>query len=164
MIFRRLVPGDAALWRDIRLEALQNDPPAFATRYEEIADRPLAFFAEMLAQANYHAGFDGGRAAGVMGWVAEPYMAARHRAMLISVYIRPAWRGTGAAGQLLHHALADAARHGIRQMELGARAGDPRAVAFYKRHGFRPMGTIPDAFHHDGQSHDELLMFRRLDA
>ena len=46
---RRLRPEDAALCREIRLEALQRNPEAFSSTFEVEAAQTQAFFADRLA-------------------------------------------------------------------------------------------------------------------
>jgi ribosomal protein S18 acetylase RimI-like enzyme len=53
---------------------------------------------------------------------------------------------------------------GLVQIELHVNADNARAIRFYRREGFDPIGRIPRALRHDGRDHDELLMVRRLDA
>ena len=55
-----------------------------------------------------------------------------------------------------------AGRIGIRQVELAVTAQNKPALSFYRREGFRDIGTIPAGFVHEGKDMDEVLMFRRL--
>lgn len=45
---RRLLPADAALYRDIRLEALRLSHEAFGSAYETESVHPVGWFAERL--------------------------------------------------------------------------------------------------------------------
>jgi ribosomal protein S18 acetylase RimI-like enzyme len=83
------------------------------------------------------------------------------RAMLLSVYVAPAYRGLGLAEDLLEEA-CDAARTelGAAVLELGVHEDNERAKAFYLRHGFRFTGESRP-FPQDA-SKDELSMERAL--
>ncbi len=54
----------------------------------------------------------------------------------------PAARGTGAAGYLLEQLFADAQANGDVTMILEVIEQNPRAVAFYRRHGFRELTRL----------------------
>ncbi|MYM82206.1 GNAT family N-acetyltransferase [Duganella sp. FT50W] len=63
------------------------------------------------------------------------------------MYVRPAARGTGAAGRLLQLLEQAAASAGCADMVLEAGPSQPEALAFYARIGFRqcgPYGAYPD--------------------
>jgi ribosomal protein S18 acetylase RimI-like enzyme len=56
--------------------------------------------------------------------------------------IIPTARGTGAAGELLQHLLGEARSRGDKTMTLEVIEQNPRAVALYRRHGFRQVGRL----------------------
>lgn len=60
-IIRRLNPNDVALWKEIRLEALKNHPPAFGMSYEEEILYSDDKFREILAENQVFGAFDGER-------------------------------------------------------------------------------------------------------
>jgi len=58
-------------------------------------------------------------------------------------YLIPEMRGTG-AGTLLHaYAIAFCQRHGVRVMRLSVSPTNLRAMAFYRKHGWRDLGPRP---------------------
>jgi ribosomal protein S18 acetylase RimI-like enzyme len=106
--------------------------------------------------------FRAGRPVGIMGLMRQGSSKMAHRANLVMVYVRESERGTGAAKAMLDAALDHAKRSGIRQVELAANAENKAALGFYRREGFREIGTIPAGFIHEGEEVDEVLMVRRL--
>ena len=54
----------------------------------------------------------------------------------------PDARGTGAANQLVNHLLGEARSRGDATMTLEVIQQNPRAVALYRRHGFREKGSL----------------------
>ena len=56
--------------------------------------------------------------------------------------IIPEARGSGAAGHLLEHLLGAAEQRGDEAMMLEVIEQNPRAVALYRRHGFRELGRL----------------------
>ena len=65
---RRLLPADAALYRDIRLEGAAASPEAFGSIYEIENAEPLIWFADRLGGAAVFGGFDGPDLLGIAGF------------------------------------------------------------------------------------------------
>ncbi|WP_427173609.1 GNAT family N-acetyltransferase [Arthrobacter sp. 92] len=94
--------------------------------------------------------------------VKEPQDTGRPaQAMLISVYVAPAHRGSGLADELLQHAVAAAHDElGAGLLQLGVHEENARALAFYVRNGFRDTGGR-EVYRLD-TSKAEILMEREL--
>ena len=106
--------------------------------------------------------FDGPRCLGIGAIRQLALSRIRHRAEIGPFYVSPAAQGTGAAAILLG-ALADHARaRGVTQLELFVEAENPRAVAFYERHGFRRCGHVPNAVILADGPHDDCFYVRTL--
>ena len=142
---------------------LREAPTAYGSRYAEWADRPLADWEEALRRVLYVGSFDGAAPVGAMGCARQTGRSSRHRATLIAVWLRPAFRGSGRALDMLDRIVELSKQDGVLQLELGVEAANGRAIRFYERNGFVRTGTQPRAFLHDGVYHDEVLMLRRLD-
>lgn len=65
---------------------------------------------------------------------------------LARLYVPVPWQGRGVADRLMTHFLREAADRGGRSVWIQAYAGNPRALAFYRRWGFRTLGTFDLAF------------------
>ena len=61
---RLIVPADATLYREVRLDGLKRDPEAFGSSFEYESDKSLAWFKERIAQSEIFGAFV---AAGVRG-------------------------------------------------------------------------------------------------
>ncbi len=163
MIIRRLTAKDAAIWRQIRLEGLAAYPDAFMTQVADVAARKDAELAEALTRTTILVAFDGREPIASMGYFIGELTAQRHRATIIAVYVRKTWQGKGVADALLQ-AVIDDLPSDVLQLHLEVAATNPRAEAFYRRHGFRRVGTIPRAILRDGVAVDDHMMVRMLDA
>jgi hypothetical protein len=62
-LIRRLDPADAALYREIRLEALQKNPEAFGSTFERENAQPVSWFEAALGRADIFGAFFGGSSA-----------------------------------------------------------------------------------------------------
>jgi RimJ/RimL family protein N-acetyltransferase len=157
---------DAAAYRELRLEALQNHPEVYSSDYAHALSLPMAYWVERLR-------------AGGTGDVAQMYFAqheqelvglcgiyrvdaprTRHSASVVSLYVRPAWRGLGIAQALVTACLDWARSHDVRIVKLGVITTNAAAIAVYQRCGFRTYGTEPQAIFYDGVYYDEMLMAR----
>ena len=78
-------------------------------------------------------------------------------AHLGQLFLRADQWGTGLAADLLHRALADAARRGFTSIRLFSAAGQARARRFYEREGFTTAGPP----HFDGDIGLDIVEYRR---
>ncbi len=78
---------------------------------------------------------DEGRVVGVTRWTAAD-------ATVQSLYVDPAHQGSGTGGALLDSAVAALAASGAQQARLWVFDANTAAQRFYRRHGWRPEGTV----------------------
>ncbi len=85
---------------------------------------------------------------------------SRGGASLDSIAVAPDARGTGAAGRLLAAILRRLQRRGIPRLSLMVKRTNRRARAFYEKHHFRRIRSVP-RYYEDGSNavlyHLELL-------
>ncbi len=62
------------------------------------------------------------------------------------VYVRAAWHGRGPAFALMDAGLVEAEARGAGVLWLQAWERNPKALAFYRAHGFRRVGEVPVKF------------------
>lgn len=60
---------------------------------------------------------------------------------LLRFYVDKPWQGQGVAHRLMAAVEQQARAHGARELWLGVWERNPRAQAFYRKHGFRQVGT-----------------------
>jgi diamine N-acetyltransferase len=76
-------------------------------------------------------------------------------------YIAAEWQGRGLAHDLMQEVLRSAASIGAQTIWLGVWEHNPRAIAFYRKHGFREVGSHPFLLGKDAQT--DIIMARGLD-
>lgn len=135
---RRAVAGDEELIRGVRLAALADAPAAFESTLERERTR---------TEAEWRTWIEGGavfvleRADGACGIVAGvPHTSEPAAVFLVSMWVAPAVRGTGAGDQLVAAVLDWAAARGAREVCLHVTQGNARAQAFYLKNGFQLTG------------------------
>src|SRR5438552_17139644 len=106
---RRLEASDAALYGDIRLEALKKNPEAFGSTFERESAQPLSWFEATLGRAAIFGAFLDGGLAGIAGYGAHENSKQAHKALLWTMYVRDAARNSG-LGTSLVAAVLDHAR------------------------------------------------------
>jgi ribosomal protein S18 acetylase RimI-like enzyme len=166
MNVRKLGPSDAAAFQALRLQALRQDPIAFASSYEDERDTPLATVAERLVPTGDRAivgGFDERRLVGLAAWHREEMRKLQHKGFVWGVYVDEAHRGRGLARRLLDAVICLARQaDGIVLLNLTAYADNRAAIALYESVGFVTYGREPAAICVDGMLHDDVHMALRL--
>jgi GNAT superfamily N-acetyltransferase len=146
---RRTREDDWQAYRDLRLEMLADTPMAFgetlanAQRWGEAEWRMRSARGEASDQILVAAIDEStGRWVGSMGgFIASgPDVTGP---LLVGVYVSPAYRGraVGTASAMLSEVEAWAATFD-RMLYLHVHEDNPRAIAFYRRNGYRPTGKV----------------------
>jgi len=160
---RRLTPDDYDALRELRLESLRLYPTLFAADLDqEAAMSKEQWLARMTTGASF-GGFIDGVLNGMVVFSRPIRPKLAHTGDLGAMYVRDAVRGTGLADALID-ALVDHASGEVDQIQLTVNAENPRAIKFYERHGFRPIGRIPRSLFVEGRYYDDLLMLRAVSS
>jgi ribosomal protein S18 acetylase RimI-like enzyme len=162
----RLDADDAQLVRDLRLELLNAYPENFAADPEFEGALSLDQWRERLssdARCWFVCRIDG-EVAGMIVFSRVTHTKKRlHMGDIGSMYVRAKFHGSGAADALMNAAL-NVAQNLVEQIELTVNAENARAIAFYKRHGFREHGCAPRALKVGERYYDEVAMSRAISA
>jgi ribosomal protein S18 acetylase RimI-like enzyme len=147
LIVRVLSSPDAAAFRELRLQALAEDPATFASTYEDERDTPLSVVAERIAPARDRAivgAFDGPDLVGLAAWHREETEGLEHQGFVWGVFVAPSHRGRGLARRLMRRVIGLARRaQGITELTLVAYADNGHALALYESLGFVIHGRQP---------------------
>lgn len=173
-LVRRLHAGDAEELHALRLEALEAHPEAFLTDASEHRGGGLQRTRRRLEEASaseseactfgaFDGALDGAELVGMIGVIRDVRLKQRHRACIVSVYVRADQRRRGQARRLMEAALSFA--HGLPGVELvylsTASSNEP-ALRLYRSFGFVAWGTEPDAGRTVSGPFDEVhLQLRR---
>jgi ribosomal protein S18 acetylase RimI-like enzyme len=160
---RRLVPEDAALYREIRLEALSGDPESFSSSFAAEAAHPLAWFADRLARSETFGAFREGALVGMAGYFVHPEAKRAHKATLVGMYVQPSARKRGIARRLVRTVI-EAARTRVEFIQLNVVSNNEAARKLYAEFGFTEYGREPKALKVEGRYLDELLLVLPLAA
>ena len=154
------------VFQAFRLAALQEAPTAFGSSFDEEKELPASVIEGRLAVKADRAAFGAFQHDDLAGFVAlgrESMRNCAHKAFVWGMYVKCEHRGKGVAKALLHEALALARTvPDVLQVNLSVNAGNGPAIRLYESFGFRSFGCEPGAMRINGELHDELHMFLRL--
>ncbi len=126
MLVRKLVSEDAETYWNLRLEALKQNPEAFASSYEEAVqkDNPIEEVQQnLITKGSYTFGaFKENKLVGMVTLVREKAIKLRHRANIFAMYVSPNARGTGVAKALIQATIEEVNRlEGVIKIKLNSR-------------------------------------------
>jgi RimJ/RimL family protein N-acetyltransferase len=159
---RRLEPADAALYREIRLEALQKNPEAFGSTFEKENAQPLSWFEAAICRADIFGGFLDERLMGIAGFTVKEGTKHAHKGVLWTMYVRSDARKFG-LGKILVAAVLDHARERVEMVQLSVVSENEAARRLYEAMGFVEYGFEKRAHKHGGRYYDKVLMVKFLD-
>jgi ribosomal protein S18 acetylase RimI-like enzyme len=135
MIIRATTEEDWEILKEIRLASLRDAPTAFGVSHATAAaygDSQWRDRASGRGQAEFLLAFMNGAAVGIVGGVVSPTLEFN----LIAMWIRPEYRGTGAAAGLVDSIKTRAVSKGHARVVLSVSRDNRRASAFYRKLGF----------------------------
>lgn len=140
IIIRRIHVDEVDLFREIRLTALQEAPYAFSTTYESALQRSDESWREQVertAQGSDRAAFIAVSEDTPIG-VAALYRLEDQADVgeVFQVWVRPEYRGTSVARDLMDTIFEWAKANGFRRILAGVTRGNARALNFYTNYGF----------------------------
>ncbi|MGF7013625.1 N-acetyltransferase family protein [Ornithinibacillus bavariensis] len=163
MIIRLLEPNDAKEYYDLRLEALQVNPEAFSTSFEEVITSPniVEHYEKSFRQTNtYNFGaFQENKMIGMVTLFPETKEKLKHKASIFAMYVKPAYRGQGIGKLLLEAALKQAYElGGLSKINLSVVSNNHEAKGLYQRYGFKTFGLEEKALMVNHAFYDEEYM------
>jgi len=167
MEIRVLTSSDAERYWVLRLEALQQNPEAFATSYEEavMRENPIDQTARNFsAEGNYTFGaFENAELIGVVTLLLEKSNKLKHRANIFAMYVTPKKQRLGVGYALLTEAINMAKTIGhIEKINLSVVASNEKAKKLYMKLGFKVYGYEENALKVNGGSYDDEHMVLHL--
>ena len=160
-------PEDADALHALHVAALHSHPEAFASGADETDEQARLWKGRFRRFRRQGLGTiclaeTAGELVGMSGVYRRDLARARQVATVWGMYVHPAWRGQGLAGELLEANIRWARAHDVRIVRLAVSVANQPAISCYHRVGFTVYGIEPDALYYDGVYYDELLMAYRV--
>lgn len=146
--------------RDLRLEALKEEPLAFGSSFEE-----EILFTQVEWQSRIHNAFFAfgtERLAGMIVYVCQSNMKAQHIANIYGLYVKKSFRGQGISSQLLEHTLAVLKSTFIKKVRLTVNPVQSAAHRLYNKYNFKEVGVLKNELFFEGKYYDEVIMELQL--
>ena len=157
---RRLLPEDAARYREIRLEGLRVSPEAFGNTFEVESARPLELFADRIRDSETLGAFVGAEILGIAGLRVNQGPKESHKGMLVGMYVRPQARNRGVGRRLVEAVIEVARTRGVELLQLAVVSDNEPARRLYARLGFVEYGIEKKSLKQGGRYTDEVLMVK----
>lgn len=163
MNIRLLTAANAENYWDLRLEALKQNPEAFATSYEEAIKRenPIEQVATNLnTEGSYTFGaFENDVLIGMVTLMKEKHQKLQHRANIVAMYVTPEKQGMGVGKALLKEVIETVKSiDGIEKLNLTVVKTNKKAKGLYAGLGFRQFGLEEKALKIGDSYYDEEYM------
>jgi RimJ/RimL family protein N-acetyltransferase len=159
--------SDLRAYRELRLEALRAHPEAYGSDYAEQAADPDSVWMGRIqasiegAASRIFLAEDAGEVIGLVAVFRDQGAKVCHSASLVSVYVRPRWRGSGLADRMIGEVISWCEAVRVRILRLTVVTSNTGAIRCYERCGFVACGIQPEVIRVGEKYHDELLMWRR---
>lgn len=143
-----LTAADAAAYRELMLEAYVEAADAFTSTADERRVQPLSWWVDRIAAPSgltrSFGAFADGRLVGAVALEQSAKPKSRHAALVIGMYVEPAWRRGGAGRRLMDALVAHArSRDGLELLRLTVTEGNAAAIRLYESLGFSAWGVEP---------------------
>ena len=149
----------------LRLEALQDSPTAFSGDYQVNLNQPMSFWENRLRVDELGCIFLAEHDHRLIGMTVirqRESPKTKHSADVLSVYVRPKWRGAHIAEGLIEACAQWAKTRNVVILKLGVMAANTSAIRCYERCGFKIYGTEPRDVFYEDKYYDLHLMSRDL--
>jgi GNAT superfamily N-acetyltransferase len=135
---RVLTESDWALYRQVRLRALEESPESFIATLAEESDRDEGFWRERMRRSFRLLAEVDSQPQGIVSL--GTYAPEENSAECYGLYVLPSARGVGVAWHLVEEAERLATREGYERLYYWVGTDNPRAIGFANNYGFRVTG------------------------
>ncbi len=139
---RILEPTEWALWKDLRLEALQKSPESFGAALEDELELSDTKWQEKFLNDTVFGAFKDDELVGCVCFTHIQGCKRKHKGFVSGMYVRPEARGKGVGDSLMQAVIAHAKKHVI-QIKLDCFTINGGAINLYEKYGFVVYGVEP---------------------
>jgi len=160
-IVKKLDKNDWKNYRDIRLEALKEEPDAFGGSYNEYKEKDDLYWIDKTSLSGEKAGKSFLCAVLVDNnfvSIGGAYQDENNEWNIIAIYTKKEFRGIGAGSLLFNKILEELKNRKVKKVFLRVNVKRVPAISLYKKFGFEIIKTIPNQISGDGKLHDEYEM------
>ena len=158
---KKLLPSRWNEYRDLRLEALKNDPTAFGSSYEEEFKLSKNEWKKRVKNVLFALLND--KPVGMIVYIFENKKKTKHIANIYGVYVKKWYRNQGIGRKLIENAVLLIKKNkNIVKINLNVNPKQKAAVKLYKKYGFKTVGVLKKDLYIGGRFYDELIMEKHI--
>ena len=164
-IIKKILKSDWQKYKNIRLEALKNEPSAFGSSYEEEfkrSDKEWQKRLEVSEQQNSDRFFYAISVNNKFFAIGGTYKDDRKEWNVMAIYTKKEFRGLGLGKKLMSGILNEFKKIGVKKVFLAVNTHQIAAIALYKKFDFKVINTIKNQLLGDGEYYDEFEMVKDL--
>jgi len=103
-----------------------------------------------------------GKLAGFIIFRTASRMESHAHVAELAIAVHPDFQGAGIGRKLVEAACEQAKAQGKRKLSLRVMSSNEKAIAFYRKLGFREQGRLVEEFYTGGRYVDDVLMYKML--
>lgn len=155
-----LTADDWLEMRNLRLEALQNEPRAFGDKHEEASQRTEEEWRSLFTTGRYFCARQGGKLVGMMCLVLGTEGGGKdpQTANVYSVYVQKDARSQGIGRAILDRVIQEARSADMKALRLEVGVGQKYAKQLYENVGFTDGGLSTEKISHGSELIDKTVM------
>jgi len=147
--------------RDLRLDALKEEPIAFGSSYDEEKSISEEEWRKRMKNAWFALSDD--KLIGMIGYFQNNNVKTKHAANLYGFYVTKKYRGQGVGKKLIDSSLMHIQeRKDVVKIKLTVNPKQVSAVKLYQNYGFNIVGQLKKELCVEGRYYDELIMEKIL--
>lgn len=160
---RRITQAETAMFREMRMQALQQHPRAYAQTYDEECRQPLQAFGQFLQNNVVMGAYDSDMLVGYT--ILSPNRQAKlmHKATVWGAYVRPQYRDKQLAQRMRLRLFEIAKQMGLRYCQSSIIASNAAALQVHLAVGYEEAYREKDGVRHlDGSFDDVIHLIKQL--
>ncbi len=158
---KKLPPCRWKDFRDLRLEALQNDPLAFGSSYEEEKTMPQDEWKRRIKNVLFALSND--KPVGMIVYIIDNRIKTKHIANIFGFYVKMKYRGQKVGMKLMESALEIIQKNmKVSKIKLTVNPEQRTAVKLYEKYGFELVGRLKNELKVNDKLYDEFIMEKLL--
>ncbi len=148
-------------YRDLRFDALNSEPRAFGSSYEEELQLSEEQWRERIKNTIF--ALDDDKLIGMLVSVVERNQKMKHIANIFGVYVKQEYRHQHIGTKLFQYTIAQLQENkAIVKIRLAVNNIQKNAIKLYKKMGFKVVGHLKKELQVDGNFYDEPMMEKFL--
>ena len=162
---KKILKSDWQKYRDIRLEALKNEPSAFGSSYITELNRTDKDWQERFSMVEksdgdrfFHSVCDNNRMISIGG----AFRDNNDEWNVVAIYTKSEYRGLGIGKLLMTNILDEFNNRAIKKIFLKVNINQKAAISLYKKFDFKIINTVKNKLMGDGNYYDEYEMIKEL--